>query len=240
MWKPRNDALCEPPPLPRVAEHPPAGRTLVLAPHPDDETFGMGGTMRLHADQGDRVEVIFLSDGGFGDPDGHFADQDYTALRRAEAAAAAEILGVHDILHYGYPDHHPTVSEAALDDLAGRLVHDVKARSPENLYFPWPGESHQDHWATAAAALRALKRLPSGLRAFGYEVWSALVPDFIVEVTSAVQVKLEAGACYQSQLRYTPYMPITRGLMVYRSLYFKLTPGDPLRYGEAFLEVDRS
>jgi len=240
MWKPLEIYCSKRPPLPRVVDRPPEGRTLILAPHPDDETFGMGGTLRLHVEQGDRVEVIFLSDGGFGDPDGHFEGQDYKVLRRTEAAAACRVLGVSDISFYGYPDHHPTISEEALEDLAGRLASDVQNRDAANLYFPWPGDCHQDHWATAVAALKALKQLSPDIRAFGYEVWSAMVPDVIMEMTSTVQVKMKAATCYESQLRYTPYMPITKGLMAYRSLFLKLKPGEPPRYAEAFLEVDRS
>jgi LmbE family N-acetylglucosaminyl deacetylase len=241
MWNPARDRMSEERPSPpRVLARPPSGRTLVLAPHPDDETFGMGGTLRLHVEQGDRVDVIFLTSGGFGDPDGLFADQDYPTLRRAEAERAGRILGVEELVFYAYPDHYPTITEEALDDVAGRLVGDVVARDPAHLYFPWPGDSHPDHWATARAVLRALPRLPPTIRAVGYEVWSPLVPDFVVDVTATREVKLAAGRCYESQLRYTAYLPITDGLMTYRSLHFKPKPGEPPRYGEAFVEIARS
>ncbi|MBN2492117.1 MAG: PIG-L family deacetylase [Planctomycetes bacterium] len=240
MWKHILDCSPDGPLLPRVVLSPPAGRTLVLAPHPDDETFGMGGTVRLHVEQGDRVDVVFLTDGGFGDPDGVFADRDYPALRRAEAQAAAAVLGVSETVFYGYPDRYPAISEEALDDLAGRLAAEIRARNPTNLYFPWPGECHPDHWAAARATLRALAQLSVELRVLGYEVWSALVPDFIVDVTGTRALKIEAGRCYASQLHYAPYFPIMEGLMAYRSLHFRLRPGDPPRWGEAFVEIQRA
>lgn len=240
MWRPETDYTREQPPVPDMLEHPWPGRTLVIAPHPDDETFGLGGTLRLHVEQGDRVEVIFLTDGCFGDPDGVYDGQDYGAVRRAEAEAAGQVLGLHDLTFYRYPDHYPTISEEALDDVARRLALDVRRRAPANLYFPWPGDFHPDHWTAARAVLRCLPELPREIRALGYEVWSALVPDFVVEVTSTRDFKVRAVACYESQLRYTPYLPITDGLMTYRSLYLRRKPDDPPRYGEAFLEVDRA
>lgn len=239
MWRLNRSDAIERPPLPRVVAGPPAGRVLVLAPHPDDETFGMGGTIRLHVEQGDRVDVLFLTDGGFGDPDGKYAGEDYAALRRREAEAAARVLGVTETFFYGYPDHYPEVSEEALADLAARLVADVSVRAPANLYLPWPGECHQDHWLAARAALMALESLPREMKAIGYEVWSAMLPDTIVDVTATREVKLEAGRCYASQLVYTAYLPVTDGLMTYRALHLKRRPDEPPRYGEAFLRIDR-
>ena len=49
------------PPLPRTPAEPPVrGRVLVLAPHPDDETVGLGGTLALHVRAGDPVGVTFM------------------------------------------------------------------------------------------------------------------------------------------------------------------------------------
>lgn len=237
MWAPYRHALDEQPPLPRTVPRPPAGRVLVVAPHPDDETFGLGGTLRLHVEQGDPVTVVFLTDGGFGDPDGHYAGRDYVALRREEARAAAAVLGLHEALFYGYPDRYPTITDAALEALAARLLGDVHRRRPDVLYFPWPGECHPDHRAAAVAVLKMLPRLAPSVRAVGYEVWSAMVPDWIVDVTPAVGAKLRAARCYESQLRYTPYLAVTEGLMTYRSLHFHRGPEEAPRYGEAFLEV---
>jgi len=47
-----------------VASQVPAGRVLVLSPHPDDEAIGMGGTLAMHAAGGSEVTVVYLTDGG--------------------------------------------------------------------------------------------------------------------------------------------------------------------------------
>jgi LmbE family N-acetylglucosaminyl deacetylase len=67
---------------------PPSGSVLVLAPHPDDESLGCGGAIVLHCRQGDRVKIVFATDGGAGDPQGYFANYDYRELRRDEARKA--------------------------------------------------------------------------------------------------------------------------------------------------------
>ena len=63
-----DDAPLVSPGLPRTLSEPPAaGRVLVVAPHPDDETLGVGGTLALHADRGDPVHALFVTTGVNGD-----------------------------------------------------------------------------------------------------------------------------------------------------------------------------
>ena len=105
-----------------------------------------------------------------------------------------------------------------------------------NVYFPWPGECHPDHHAAAVAMLRAAAQVHDVRRWIGYEVWSAMVPDYVIDVTEVRPTKIAAAECYVSQLRYTPYVPVTDGLMTYRSLPLRRRTGEPPRYAEAFVE----
>ena len=60
-------------------------RVLVLAPHPDDETFGCGGSLALHAEAGDPVKVVFLTNGAAGEASGKTDKGQYVKLRQNEA-----------------------------------------------------------------------------------------------------------------------------------------------------------
>ena len=92
------------PPVPAILRAPARGRVLVVAPHPDDETMGLGGTLALHAAQGDPVSVLFVCNGIQGDPEGWFPREEVTRIREAEARAAAAVLGIGDLRFLGYPD----------------------------------------------------------------------------------------------------------------------------------------
>ena len=76
-------------PAPRLArpcrEPPYRGRVLVVAPHPDDETFGPGATLALHARLGDPVACVFVTTGVHGDLEIGADADDYVARRRQEA-----------------------------------------------------------------------------------------------------------------------------------------------------------
>ncbi|MCX5880707.1 MAG: PIG-L family deacetylase [Deltaproteobacteria bacterium] len=80
-------------------------RVLVLAPHPDDETIGCGGTLALHAAAGDPVRVLILTNGEKGDVFGRFDRNAYIAIRQQETRSACASLGISDVMFWPYEDH---------------------------------------------------------------------------------------------------------------------------------------
>ncbi|MEZ4526776.1 MAG: PIG-L family deacetylase [Desulfobacterales bacterium] len=79
-------------------------KVLVLAPHPDDETLGCGGSVCMHTQSGDPVKIVFLTDGSKGDSSGTAEKEEYIALRRGEAEQACTSLGVTDTGSWSYED----------------------------------------------------------------------------------------------------------------------------------------
>lgn len=238
------------PPVPTIVAKPRRGRVLVLAPHPDDETFGCGGTLVHHSKQGDEISAVFICSGISGDPDGRYPREDLTAIREQEARAAGAILGIQELTFFGYPDNlsdadysqvfgdlpkEPEAQRRALvGGLASKLAEIVAARRPDIVYHPWNGEINGDHWALAKAVdlLRETRKdLAGGVSWLGYEIWSASVPGVIVDVSSTFDRKLLAVGEYRSQLAYQDYVPKVRGLGAYRSLMLE----EGATFGEAFV-----
>src|SRR5574337_1017696 len=141
-----------PPVPPTVLTAPPKGRVLVLAPHADDESLGCGGALALHHRQGDGVKVVVATDGAAGDPLGYYKDYDYRELRRGEARRAAAILGINELVFWGYPDGK--LAEAR--DLSERLASLLAADRPDIVYRPSTREIHPDQWALGAGVEEAL------------------------------------------------------------------------------------
>src|SRR5262245_23863247 len=76
--------------LPELLEKPEGTRVLVVAPHADDEALGCGGTLAKHHIAGDRITVVFMTDGGKGEEmAGGVTGQALVELREQEAQAAA-------------------------------------------------------------------------------------------------------------------------------------------------------
>lgn len=217
------------PPLPRHWTRVPPGRVLAFAPHPDDELAGPGGALALHHSQGDAVRVVVATDGSNGDPDRRYDPAGYAALRRDESRRGLGELGIGDVQFWGLPDGR-VPSAADLEHITGLAAAAVAAFAPTIVYLPWEHEGHPDHHALHVVVTRALDRARWPGLALGYEVWNAMLPDAVLDVTAVIEHKRRALHSHRSQLAYVQYDHCVLGLNAYRSAFHQRGHG----YAEAF------
>ena len=170
-------------------------RALVIAPHPDDETLGCGGTMALLADQGASVTVLTATDGE-ATQGSRLAPAETGRLRRAEAERAAAVAGATPRF-LGLPDGK--LSER-LEELAAAFGAAICELEPEAVFAPWLLDGTADHRAVSQGLRWALTGVEEGAapEIWGYEVWTALVPNRIVEISSVIERKREALAAHET------------------------------------------
>ena len=203
---------------------------LVIAPHPDDETIGCGGALCRHADQGDRIAVVFLTSGELGLED--LTPEKAWKVREAEAKAAGRLLGVARLEFFRLPDW--TVADH-LKKGARLLLPILKAEAPEMIYLPHPRDWHPDHQAALPllrAALQGLGRPKVALRT--YEVWTPLGEfDHVEDISKVMSRKLRALRAHRSQLGEFDYERAVRGLNQFRGALAAKCP-----YAEVFQTLD--
>ncbi len=189
-------------------------RVLVLAPHPDDETIGCGGSLALHAAAGDPVKVVFLTNGARADASGTWDEEAYVALRREEAQRAAAILGISELEFWPYMDR----SLAAAQGLLPRMIDLLQSFGPELVYLPSPLEFHPDHRAACFVFCEALRSCDVNCRVAFCEVGQPLRINTLVDITGVLEQKTRALETYQSQLSLRPYQEISLALNRFRAL----------------------
>ncbi|MBC8418116.1 MAG: PIG-L family deacetylase [Desulfobacterales bacterium] len=189
-------------------------RVLVLAPHPDDETFGCGGALALHARSGDPVKVVFLTNGAKGDTSGRNDKEEYVKLRQNEALKACACLDVTDLEFWPYEDRSLAGSRGALR----RMIDLLEDFRPQLVYAPSPLEFHPDHRAACFLLCDAIGSYRPDLDIAFYEVGQPLRVNLLVDITGALNSKVKAVSAYGSQLKERPYGDICMGLDRYRSL----------------------
>lgn len=174
---------------------PGGSRVLCVAPHPDDETAGCGGTLARHAAAGDEVRIVFVTDGrrsrAFGLPPDEMARR-----RRLEAEAAARALGA-SISWLGLPEGEWSGREAT-----AALEAELRAFLPDLAYAPSRLDFHPEHVKVAQALGAVLSRgARDGSRVRVYPVQvplTSLLVDLVCDVTS-VEALPRAISAYATQ-----------------------------------------
>lgn len=138
----------------------PLKRVLVVVSHPDDAEFGAAATIAQLARAGARVDYVVTTDGGKGTDDPAVASETLTATRMAEQRAAADLLGVSEIVHLGHPDGYLTPSLELRRDITRQIRRFrpdlVITQNPQRRLDHNPYIGHPDHLATGEATLAAV------------------------------------------------------------------------------------
>lgn len=164
------------------------GKKVLLAvlAHPDDESFGMGGTLALYAQNGTEVHLICATRGEMGEVEPHYLTRfgSVSELREAELRCAAETLGLKEVYFLGYRDsgmagspaneHPEALAAAPLEKVAADITRLIRQLRPQVVltFDPIGGYRHPDHikvhQATALAFYHAgdTDYSPDGLPAF--------------------------------------------------------------------------
>jgi LmbE family N-acetylglucosaminyl deacetylase len=214
-------------------------RVLVLAPHPDDEAIGMGGTLAMHAANGSSVCVVYLTDGGGVGGGGVGGERErLIAVRRAEAEAVGRDLGVRQVFWANRDTEltNDARTVAALSELLRELA-------PEIVYAPSIFDTHFDHFATNGVLAGALAATPAvDATVAGYEVWDTIpFANWVVDV-SEVQARKDALlAHYVTPHETTDFTGLCRRrASVHYTLHVNSVRAAAERgYAEAFLRFDR-
>jgi len=207
---------------------------LVLAPHPDDEVVGCGGTAHLLAQAGARVAVVVMArgDGGI-DPSGAAVD---VSRRREESRACCQALGLEAPLFLGLRSDviraDPVAAGAALARALG-------ARRADELLVPSPLERHATHRACLLGALSSgVGR--AGARWWGWGAWDALPAwDDVweVDVAAARVAKTHGIRAHVSQDRPRGLAAASLARDASQAAFSRLSGPEPRRAVERLMDL---
>jgi LmbE family N-acetylglucosaminyl deacetylase len=145
---------------------------LAVLAHPDDETFGLGGTIARYARNGYDVYYVCATRGEAGSADDEHLNgfRDAAEMRTDELMRAAKILGLKDVFFLGYRDsgmpgmdankHADAQINHSIDEVAGRVVHYIRELKPDVIitFDPIGGYRHPDHIHIHKATVLAFEK----------------------------------------------------------------------------------
>ena len=195
-------------------------RILVVAPHMDDEALGAGGVIVRHVDQGDEVQVCFIANRVYD----HRFDEIRNRAEREYALKAKEVLGYKEATFLDLPDER---LDACVQEIIVPLEQKIHVLAPEVVYLPHRGDNNQDHRAVFQAAQVVVRPAATSYlrRLICYEVSSSteqspslpevtFLPNYYVDITAQIERKVQALACYATELRSFPHPRSPEGVRV--------------------------
>ncbi|MCB2210150.1 PIG-L family deacetylase [bacterium] len=147
-------------------------KILTVLAHPDDESFGMGGTLALYAQKGVDVQLVCATRGELGDVDPEYKavkNESAACLRTQELRCAVDALGINQLYFLNYRDsgmagsednHHPKALAAQpVEQVAEEVAHLIRREKPDVVltFDPIGGYRHPDHIAIQRATVRAFE-----------------------------------------------------------------------------------
>jgi LmbE family N-acetylglucosaminyl deacetylase len=147
-------------------------KILAVLAHPDDETFGLGGTLALYHQKGYETYYVCATRGevGAADEEYMYGFKDTAEMRTDELMRAAKILGLKEVFFLGYrdsgmpdtePNQHPDAQvNHPIDEVAGKVVKYIRDLKPEVVitFDPIGGYKHPDHIHIHLATVLAFEK----------------------------------------------------------------------------------
>ena len=201
---------------PAIMPAPLARRIAVVAPHPDDESIGPGGTLLAARDGGAAVGVVFLADD---------ADAALASRRRREAEAACQVLGAKaDFL--GFQQRAIPIDAAALKAFAV-AVDSAAGGRPDALFIPFLADDHDDHRRANELLLRAANggHLRAQPEIWAYQVYTSMPCNVFVDIGAHVAGKTQAIRSHASQMALRDWVSVALGLNAYNARLARRGPG---------------
>ncbi|MFX1318097.1 MAG: PIG-L deacetylase family protein [Promethearchaeota archaeon] len=184
---------------------------IIISAHPDDETYGAGGTIAKLCSRGVHVELVIYTKAF--PPEW---DEDEIEKRKKEALAAAKVLGIKEVHFLGYLTTKLDVTP--LRDLIDDLNQILKTRNADTLFLPFIGDMHQDHRRLFEVGVSVAKPTPEQTlrRILSYETLSSteygtpifetpFIPNYYVNIKEHLDDKISAVSCYKLELREYPH-----------------------------------
>jgi len=213
---------------------------LIIAPHPDDEVLGCGGTIRKLSEMGEDVYVLVVSRGKK-----EMYSEDQILNIRNEARNAHKILGVIETRFLDFPA--PDLDMVSIAEISIAISEVIWEYKIETIYLPHYGDIHHDHRVVFQSGLVAARPVNGNpvKKIFSYETLSetewapplsdmAFLPTKFVNITGVFKFKLEAMTCFKSQLRDFPNPRSLKAIEAMANLRGS-TVG--FNYAEAFMTI---
>ncbi len=146
------------------------GPSLIIAPHPDDETLGCGATVARLRQAGKPVRIVFVTDGRASTRSVIITPEELVNIRCEEAKNACKVLGV-DADHVEFLCFIDGEADKKIDEIRDLLCQRIGSFAPQRIFSPYDLDRHPDHRAVAEAINTLWKTGAINCPVYEYPLW---------------------------------------------------------------------
>tara|TARA_Y100000310_G_scaffold337667_1_gene425335 strand:- start:91 stop:714 length:624 start_codon:yes stop_codon:yes gene_type:complete len=205
---------------------------LLLCAHPDDEVFGVGGTVAKYVNEGKKVVAVILSYGEMSMP--WLQAEEVRKIRKQESGKAARILGC-ETQFIGLQEGK---FEKASKHQRAKIISFID-KNPEKIFIHASDDPHIDHRAAYKLSASLLKEAKYKGEVYGFDVWNPLTlknrstPKLVVDITETFHKKLLAAKVFETQ-KIQGRWPLVPAL-TFRAFWYGFHNG--YKYAERFRKL---
>lgn len=188
-------------------------KVLVIAAHPDDEVLGVGGTIPLIKKRGGSVAVLVVTDGSSAQ---YAENPEAFSIKKAQMEEANQIMGTDDLVQWDLPDMRLDTLDHV--DLTIKFANYIADGSFDTVFFHSYVDINLDHRVIHDAVSVATRPTPDQnvKNILNYYVNSStewggrtsntmFLPNYFIDISGSLEIKLSAMRAYQEELREYPH-----------------------------------
>ena len=221
---------------------------MVISPHADDAEGGCGGTVAKWIKEGKSVVYVLCTNGDKGTGDPAIKPEQLAATREKEQLAAADVLGVREVIFLRHPDQ----GLEETPEFRKELVRLIRMYRPDTVISVDPYRKyiwHRDHRITGQVVLDAVfpyardlyaypDLIREGLEPFKVKevlLWASEEPNYNVDITDVFDMKVKALRCHESQVGAAPLVEMEQRIKERSRMYAE---GEDYELAESFHRVE--
>jgi LmbE family N-acetylglucosaminyl deacetylase len=207
-------------------------KILILAPHPDDEAIGMGGTLIKYLSSNSDVNILYMTDGSGDDSQNNMTQTELIEIRKKESKVLGHKYNPNQIF-WDVEDTRLTNDSKTIKN----MIELIDTINPQRIFLPSFFDRHFDHFSANKILFDALNQNYKPLDVFGYEIHDSIVyPNLIVDISDTYKEKISMVKIYKTPLKTNDYIRLIELRNMYN--YAKHININKAGYAENFVQLN--
>lgn len=217
-------------------------KILIIAPHPDDDVIGVGGTIFKLYNEKHKIDIIYVTSGTGSKKLGPYKDmsnKEFANLRKTEAInSIKKLCGTKHKIKQKFLKFESNYLKNDRQNLVAELK---KIINHNIIYIPYLNDLHSTHNVVSKATLEAIKAKNINTTIFEYEVWTPIpinAKTIVEDISSCIKIKQNAIKEHKSQLLILDFDEGILGKNRYNAVFSRINNKTKAKYAEIFRKTE--